>query len=507
MQFKRNIITAILIGGLAGTSLVSCSKFLQESSQDLQYVHNYSQLDEILIGNGYEAHTATYANLSYTEQTAYVYFPWLNLMDDDITEYVAAPLATDLRASGFGFYTWQKNPFVSQTFVPFVDDTWKKVYANINSVNTIAEKATELSDDPAQLKRIRGEALFLRAGYYFYMINTYAGAYNPATAATDAGVPLKVTAFVEDDFFDRSTQQKVYQQIISDLNEAEQDLTGVTQKSIYRADINAVNLLQSRVYLFMQDWGNALAAANKVLSRKPDLFSLDAYVNQTSFFRATSPEAIFSQGNNAMVVITAENQRATFQPSSELLSLFGAKDLRKSAFFEMDNQGKYRYTKVYRSTTNNITPDNMYSDNFFLRVAEAYLNKAEAEAMLGQPAEANAAINTLRRARFADADFVAVDYAGADLVSFIRDERRRELCHEGQRWFDLKRYAVNKQYPFTKTIVHPYSAFDGSGAPFLKATLQLYPNDAAYLLPIPDYVISFNQGVMAQNPDRPDRTF
>lgn len=44
---------------------------------------------------------------------------------------------------------------------------------------------------------------------------------------------------------------------------------------------------------------------------------------------------------------------------------------------------------------------------------------------------------------------------GEDLVNLIRDERRRELCFEGHRWFDLRRYAVNPKYPLTDyKIIH-----------------------------------------------------
>jgi hypothetical protein len=142
-----------------------------------------------------------------------------------------------------------------------------------------------------------------------------------------------------------------------------------------------------------------------------------------------------------------------------------------------------------------------------MRNAEAYLNKAEAAAMLGLPADANSAINTLRQARIDPATFSPVNYSGAQLVNFIRDERRRELCFEGHRWFDLKRYAVNKAYPFTITIVHTYSDINYGTPPFVKANLVLQPGDPDYLIPIPNAAIIFNQGTLKQNPERQNRTF
>lgn len=487
--------------------VTGCTKFLDERSQNLQYANDWQKLQEVLIGDGYEPHLTTIPSNSFQEQIKPMYFPYLNSMDDDITEFVKSPYYMDNRNDVFGFYTWQTNPYVSSTYVVTSDNMWSKVYANIDALNTIVKQSTVLADNPDELKRIRGEALFLRAGYYFYMVNLYAPAYHKNTAATDPGVPLKITEYVEDKFFTRSTVDSVYRQMTADLKEAETCLDGVSQTSLYHADVNAVNILQSRIYLYMQDWADAEAAADKVIARKPLLYDLAQYKPHTSFFSATSPEAIFTQGGNAMIYLTGESIPKSFQPSNDLINLYQPTDLRRSAFFEMDPVGKYRYTKMYRSTVNNVLPSEIFSDNFFLRNAEAYLNKAEAAAMQDKTQDANDAVNTLTRYRFMPADFRPVTLSGTALVNFIRDERRRELCFEGHRWFDLKRYAVNEKYPFTKTIVHPYSDVVYGSSPFLKATLVLPPGDPAYLIPIPAEAIVANQGILLNNPDRPNRAF
>lgn len=481
--------------------LTGCKKFLAERSQTLQYVTKYSQLDELLVGEAYMAHTNQLAT-----STTGSYLPWLNVMDDDLTEAVTAKSVFDTRSQIFGFYTWQSKPFVNVLYAPIPDETWARFYKFINAANVIATKATELNDNPEELRRIRGEALFLRATYYFYLVNIYAKAYNPATAATDLGVPLKITEFVESDFASRASIESIYQQVIADLLEAEKALTGVNPKSLYHADINAVNLLQSRVYLYKQDWENAAVSAKKVIARKADLYNLTSYQPRTSFFTAKSPEAIFNQGTNVMIYLMFENGLTTFRPSDELMQLYSQKDLRRTAFFEIDAKAKYRYTKVYNSSSAAVVPEAVYSDNFFMRNAEAYLNLAEARAMQDNPGEANSAINTLQTARFQPADVQPINLTGAALINFIRDERRRELCFEGHRWFDLRRYAVNPRYPFSKTITHPYSlAVTGSAT--LQATLTLLPNDPAYVIPLPDPAIEFNQGKLVQNPDRPNRQF
>lgn len=501
-----NIRVVFICAGLL-FMLSSCKKFLTEQSQGQAYADTWQKLDELMQGDVYMKHFTNLPSNSNLGSRDALYFPWLNVMDDDITEYVAGSAYFDSRDDVFGFYTWQADPFVDKSYTPFADPDWVAVYKAINAANIIIYQSGQLHDNPQQLQRIKGEALFERAYYYFYLVNVYASAYNKQTASTDMGVPLKITEYVEDQYFTRSTVDSVYKQIVSDLNDAEVNLQGVKASSLYRADVNAVNLLQSRVYLYMQSWDQAITAADKVISRKPQLSDLNNYKPQTSFFSSSNPEAILTQGGNAMVYLENDNSLKGLQASPSLIQLYDANDLRRNAYFETLSSGMVRYSKMYLSSVNNIFPTEVFPDSYFMRNAEAYLNKAEAAAMLGKQADANDAINKLRQARFSPSSYSPVNYSDTKLVNFIRDERRRELCYEGHRWFDLKRYAVNKAYPYTTTIVHTYSDVSNSGIPFLKATLVLNPGDPDYLIPIPAAAIIFNQGSLKQNPVRQNRVF
>ena len=141
-------------------------------------------------------------------------------------------------------------------------------------------------------------------------------------------------------------------------------------------------------------------------------------------------------------------------------------------------------------------------DCFVIRSAELYLNKAEAEAMLDK-AEAIQTIKTLLNNRF-EGGIPPVDgLNGKDLVSFIRDERRRELCFEAHRWFDLRRYAVSPKYPEKKSIKH--TTYDKNGVLEGDYVLKPYGEDTAWVLPIPGYEIVYNQGNLVDNPQRVER--
>lgn len=68
--------------------------------------------------------------------------------------------------------------------------------------------------------------------------------------------------------YSRNTVQEVYEQVLGDLKIAEECLSQTTHQSIYQADINAVNLLLSRVYLYMQNWKLASDYADKVFEKQ-----------------------------------------------------------------------------------------------------------------------------------------------------------------------------------------------------------------------------------------------
>lgn len=102
-------------------------------------------------------------------------------------------------------------------------------------------------------------------------------------------------------FNQRNSVESVYRQVIADLEIAETCLEGIPTKSIYRADISATNLLQSRVYLYMQDYKNAKIYAQKVIDRKSDLVNLNTFNSTDNYFLSSkSVETIFSMGSNVI---------------------------------------------------------------------------------------------------------------------------------------------------------------------------------------------------------------
>lgn len=508
----------------------ACGDFLKEYSKELVYANSCEDLDEVMIGNGYMKPSLisefSYGSLSKTTD----YYSWLYVMDDDVEEYVVGEynetskslVLTCLRP----FYSWQKAPFQDVNGVLYDEGNWKKLYEHIGYLNVIISQVKEFDSDPEEMRRrITGEAQFLRGACYYLLVNMYAKPYARATAAEDLGVPLNVTEMIEDQYFSRNTVAEVYEQITEDLKHAAENLKGIVQPTIYRVNEKAARILLSRVYLYMGEWQLALEECDKAIAlgcplqdlnhfdmtlRKPNSSTIERvqYMNTKE-----SPEVVFTQGSNVMQQLMNDNGAGRYAISDELRELYarydieGTEDLRWQAYFLISMKDNTHY---FSRKTPRTIKDITTFDGFIIRTAEAWLNKAEAEAMLGK-AEAQNTLGTLLEKRFKGGIIPAAmqGLSGEQLVRLIREERRRELCFECHRWFDLRRYAVCEKYPETKEISHkvygPGSATGSTGVLRGSYVLKAYGQDAAWTMPIPQYEISYNQGAMKQNEERPER--
>ncbi|MDM8158456.1 RagB/SusD family nutrient uptake outer membrane protein [Labilibaculum sp. K2S] len=496
-------------------ALASCSNFLEEYSQDQAYVTGYNDLDELLLGNAYMTRTDIQTYQWGTRDG--VYYPYLHFMADETEQYTDGIdyLSEASCFTLFGYYTWQqkavRNPDGGDSWDDSAD--WNALYNHINSLNVIISSINDYNgttdNDIQNISRIKGESLFLRGAYYFVLANLFGDPYNPSFAETALAVPLKTTPYIEDIIYTRSTVATVYQFIVENLLDAEKALEGIEHKSLYRVDVNGVRLLLSRVYLYMQDYENAKIYAQKVLDAKSSLQNLNTFTDE-EFLNPSCPELIFSMGSASIpenIAVSTSLSSNDFQVSNDLYNSYEAGDLRTTFYVVKD--GGLIYLK--KMNGNRFETKDL-SDNFILRTSEAYLNLAESAAFLNDDNTAKQALNDLRSNRFASDlydDSKVNNLTHDELIYFIRDERRRELCLEGHRWFDLRRYNVVLEYPNTKTLKASYTYFEldpntYSYIPSAKRSFVLAPGDPAYTLPIPQFELEYNKGMKDNSRDARD---
>ena len=101
---------------------------------------------------------------------------------------------------------------------------WKQAYISINACNSIlteiGKQVAESDREKLEIVRIKGESAFLRALYYFQLVNLYGKPYC-ADNLSSPGVPLKLSQIVEDKDYTCATVEEVYSQILKDLKLAE----------------------------------------------------------------------------------------------------------------------------------------------------------------------------------------------------------------------------------------------------------------------------------------------
>ena len=102
----------------------------------------------------------------------------------------------------------------------------------------------------------------------------------------------------------------------------------------------------------------------------------------------------------------------------------------------------------WRSATALRATDQSFAHWFFYRYADVLLMKAEALNETGAGAEAlNIIYNVRKRANALDATDLSPTPADKTLIQdFILQERSREFCFEGKRWYDILRFAKRSNY-------------------------------------------------------------
>lgn len=506
-----------IIGGLLLLSTTGCSGFLEEYSQTEIRASKISHYDELLLGSVYIPSKMPGGSFILPGGGSCDFF---NMLDDDVNTVSELNIdntggdnyfnyTSGMLKVMFGYSAWQRD--ITQTEQTTHDDasTWTDLYNRIAILNTILEEADRLDltleEDIHTRDRVMGECHFLRGQFYFILANLYGKPYNLSTSATDLAVPLKTSSGVvheegKDTQFSRATVKVVYDQVVKDLEAALSYLKKQSKGVLYRASEEAAAVLLSRVYLYRQEWGKVKELLEPYISQKLYLSTLtttDTLTSDAPFLTEENTEVLFSQGSLFSQVIFS-GQAPDFCVSKDLYNLYEEGDVRRTCFTHhlvtdsVALMGKFRHT----------SHQSKVSDVLMIRSAEAWLNMAEACAMDGKNETlANTYLNQLRENRIRD--YQARTYSGEELVRQIRLERRKELCFEGHRWFDLRRYSVSDPYPYSKKIYRSYASYDYLTL-IKTGTYVLEENDPAYVFDIPKTVREFDKVSMPRN-ERPDR--
>ncbi len=464
---RKNIITKTLIWALFATTLSACNDFLEISPNDQITGSNFYQSED-----DFKAATAPLYNKVWFDFNDKFYYG----LGDGRSGNLFAPYSDYIYPFADLLETGLTGPLVS---------AWQSFYNVIQQSNNVIKgiEQSSVSDD-VKAKYI-AEARFMRGVAYWYV----ASLWGDAIISTDPAVLVSNPIVNKHRFVD------VYQFAMRDLEYAAKYLPETTGQAGRLNKYSAYAML-SRLYLSfsgVSDNANsgqrnseylelAQKAALKVIEESSfslmanyeDLFDIENNNNSESIFALqwvpngdygvnNTHQAYFAAGSE----ITGDDAAWGYwtRASSDVLPEYENGDLRRKEtwmtagdFYDDINTSNGGYTHlpdvteatycnvkkwVVGSTKDNpkVTRMNSSINTYMMRLAEVYLNYAEA--VLGNNEQTNDAdalmyVNLLReRAGLKNLD--AINYEA------LRRERRVELCMEGQYWYDLVRRAYYKQ--------------------------------------------------------------
>lgn len=419
-----------------------------------------------------------------------------------------------------------------------IGDYWESCYRGINKANFVINNKDIIAKIPeAQLSSARkakydGEAKYMRALYYFWLVTKF------------GDCPLMLDVPADKQGIERSPAADIWAQIEKDLTDATAELLDKSSEELGRATKGAAWALLGKARLFQKNYSGALTAFNNVTG-----YSLEAnYSNNFLEETEHGPESIFevefnvAAGNSARWnsgVTDAGLNESCFRgqeygcmdwynvfPSVNLTSEFEPGDPRFGFSFYVNGEkynngantiaitplaqsdgttypryGWKKYQNYYKyASESTVSPGQASGINMkIIRYADVLLMRAECKANNGDLDGAVADMNLVRARPSVNMPLygtAAMDaiYPVATLSQFmvaLEHERKIELCGEQVRFPDLVRWG--RLAPFMAQLIA------GNQLPIKeKADIKFDPVKNQ-LWPIPQREMQSN-AKMTQNP-------
>ena len=441
-------------------------------------------MSAMFYGFGKNVGEGNHNDLSYPAVMLFTDTRGIDLVSEDIgyNWFGAAVTYSDLSYTGAATYI-----------------TWSTFYKQINAVNAVTSMIDPATED-ANLQNYLAQAYAIRAFDYFYLAQLYQQTYvgneeKPCVpiiteenmdAAGSEGCP-------------RSTVADVYEQIMTDLNNA----IDLFEKSpVVRADKRYINAevaygLRARVNLVMNNWEGAKNDAAKALEltdatpytaeqvSKPTMSDIDDNSWMWGILVAETDRPVTSGICNWPSHMGSLNYGyasvgAWRKINKSLYDAIPATDVRKGWFLDENayspnlnaEQAAYATSAgcppycqmkfgtyqdvVYTSTNANDIP--------MMRVEEMYLILAEAQAMSGDPAAGAATLQAFI-STYRDPAYTCTATEASKVQDAVWMQRRIELWGEGFSYYDLMR--LNKGVDrrgagFQEAYIYNIPAGDGA---------------------------------------------
>lgn len=456
-----NHVLKVVIISLICLVLFSCKKYLDAKPDSKLVIPTAtSELIKLLDNNTYLNSLSSSAG-DYCGESFYY--------SDDIFDGLP-------EESKYG-YTWNEKMFSLQRNAA----DWQATYNVVYYSNVVLEKLNDIektTNNQDEWNYCKGAAFTFRAKAFHELAQIWAKAYDSSGAASDMGIPLRLSS----DFnlaTTRASMKDTYDRIINDL-QAAIPLLPVSQIHPFRPTKPAAYGMLARTFLAMRAYDKAGLYADSCLQLRNKLINYNNIDPSIDFpfqhIVYDNPEDILHSTLGGMTLDGWATLSHDANVDTSFLKSYNDDDLRKVIFFKSRGDGSYYYNGMYGYS---FGDGNLYNG---ITTAEMLLIKAEVLARQQRNAEALTVLNTLLEHRWKTATFIPIaSNSWQATLDIILEERHKELCFRGQRFSDIKRLnKEGREIALTRTV---------KGQSY-----TLTPNDPRWALPIPDLVIQ-NTGI------------
>lgn len=411
-----------------------------------------------------------------------------------------------------------------------ISGTWMRLYEGISRANMVLASIDKPKMADSARMQVRGEALFLRAFYYFMLVSNWG----------DVPLILEPVTSAEGNEVARTPAKEVYEQIVKDMKESEGLVKTITQMGFSgRITKSAIRGMLARVYLHWA--GKPLSDASKYndvkewtlkvmesgehqlaedysqifINYAQDKYDIKESIWEVEFWGNRIGNAYTETGwiGYTVGIATTDTEigfsYGFINATANLYRKYADGDVRRDwaiAPFRYSGKDKVLHTAAqlynrnagkWRREYETVLPKapSTTPQNFpILRYSDVLLMYAEAENALNGPTpEALGAINLVRK-RAKAAEYTSFASKEAFLEE-LQDERSRELCFESLRKGDLIRWGI-----FLPTMQAIGNEIQSEGGSYAYATIAfLNASEKHLLFPIPAREMMLNRKLV-QNP-------
>lgn len=389
-----------------------------------------------------------------------------------------------------------KSKYASEGWRPY--EMWNGFYTWIANVNYIIAAADEMEGTTEEKNYVVGQAYAVRAYSYFMLAQTYARTYKGHEGEPCVPVYTEPTD-IKTQGKPRSTVEKVYEQITSDINMAVDMLKGIKRQHVSHIDEAVALGIKARVAQVMEDWPTAFDAATSAITASGcTIQEVEAFtgLNNTEAKNVMWGAEILKDQSGMYASLFshmdadagAYGESARKQVNKELYNSMRTKDTRRAWWNKEDkNNGLGGYQQEKFKFSNIATWE---GDYIFMRVEEMYLIAAEAACRNNDDTNGRKYLKDLLKKRGLADDVSYIDgLSGTTLgntttVSATRGSlleeiifnRRVELWGEFGRIYDIRR--LKQGFTRTTDMGWPESAL-------ISGTNTQDPESYAWVLTIP----------------------